>query len=60
MCAMPKPTILIIRDGWGINPDGPAKAEANGDATVLGKTPFHDQLYAKYPQSRVSASSSSR
>ena len=53
---MPKPTILIIRDGWGINPDGAAKAEANGDATLLGKTPFHDDLYAKYPQSTVSAS----
>lgn len=53
---MPKPTILIIRDGWGINPDGPEKAEQNGDATLLANTPFHEKLYAKYPQSRVSAS----
>ena len=53
---MPKPNILIIRDGWGINPDGPSKAEQNGDATILGNTPFHEQLYSKYPQSRVSAS----
>ena len=53
---MPKPTILIIRDGWGINPDGADKAKQNGDATLLAKTPFHDQLYSKYPQSRVSAS----
>ncbi|MFT4546382.1 MAG: 2,3-bisphosphoglycerate-independent phosphoglycerate mutase [Verrucomicrobiales bacterium] len=53
---MPKPTILIIRDGWGINPDGAEKAVQNGDATLLAKTPFHQKLYAKYPQSTVSAS----
>ena len=40
------PVVLIIRDGWGINPDGRARAEANGDATLLAKTPFHDHLYA--------------
>ncbi|HEY2341504.1 MAG TPA: 2,3-bisphosphoglycerate-independent phosphoglycerate mutase [Chthoniobacteraceae bacterium] len=51
-----KPVILIIRDGWGINPGGRAQAEANGDATLLAKTPFHDQLYAKYPLSKLSAS----
>jgi len=53
---MPKPTILIIRDGWGINPDGPEKAAQNGDATLLATTPFHEKLYSKYPQSTVSAS----
>ena len=51
-----KPVVLIIRDGWGINPAGKAKAKANGDATLLAKTPFHDKLYATYPMSRVSAS----
>lgn len=51
-----KPVVLIIRDGWGINPGGRAQAEANGDATLLAKTPFHDQLYASYPMSRLSAS----
>jgi len=51
-----KPVVLIIRDGWGINPDGRARAEANGDATLLAKTPFHDQLYAKYPRATLSAS----
>lgn len=51
-----KPVVLIIRDGWGINPGGRAQAEANGDATLLAKTPFHDQLYATYPMSRLSAS----
>ncbi len=48
--------MLIIRDGWGINPAGRAGAEANGDATMLARTPFHDDLYAKYPQSKLSAS----
>ena len=51
-----KPVVLIIRDGWGINPDGRARAEANGDATLLAKTPFHDQVYAKYPGATLSAS----
>ena len=51
-----KPVVLIIRDGWGVNPGGPAKAAENGDATLLARTPFHDHVYAKYPQSRLSAS----
>ncbi|MGI8604190.1 MAG: 2,3-bisphosphoglycerate-independent phosphoglycerate mutase [Verrucomicrobiales bacterium] len=51
-----KPVVLIIRDGWGINPEGREKARGNGDATLLARTPFHDELYATYPMSRVSAS----
>jgi 2,3-bisphosphoglycerate-independent phosphoglycerate mutase len=51
-----KPTILIIRDGWGINPDGPDAAVKNGDATLLANTPFHDEIYKKYPWGKVSAS----
>jgi 2,3-bisphosphoglycerate-independent phosphoglycerate mutase len=51
-----KPVVLIIRDGWGVNPGGSAKAVENGDATLLARTPFHDHLYATYPQSRLSAS----
>jgi len=42
---MPQPVMLLIRDGWGINPGGVEQREANGDATLLAKTPFHDQLY---------------
>ena len=53
---MTKPVVLIIRDGWGINPGGRAQAEANGDATLLAKTPFHDHLYATYPRATLSAS----
>ena len=48
--------MLLIRDGWGINPGGRAEAERNGDATLLARTPFHDKLYADYPVGRLSAS----
>src|SRR5438270_10728347 len=53
---MPAPVILVIRDGWGINPGGKAEAKENGDATLLAKTPFHDQLYRDYPGGKLSAS----
>jgi 2,3-bisphosphoglycerate-independent phosphoglycerate mutase len=53
---VPKPVILIIRDGWGINPGGQERREENGDATLLAKTPFHDQLYRNYPGGTLSAS----
>src|SRR5438094_182847 len=42
---MAGPVLLIIRDGWGINPGGKAKVKENGDATLLACTPFHDQLF---------------
>jgi 2,3-bisphosphoglycerate-independent phosphoglycerate mutase len=48
--------MLMIRDGWGINPDGPARREQNGDATLLARTPFHETLYRDYPVGRLSAS----
>ena len=51
-----KPVVLIIRDGWGINPGGREHAVENGDATLLARTPFHDHLYATYPQATLSAS----
>jgi 2,3-bisphosphoglycerate-independent phosphoglycerate mutase len=51
-----KPVVLIIRDGWGINPSGRDGAERDGNATLLGKTPFHDQMYAAYPGGTLSAS----
>ncbi|MFL6505088.1 MAG: 2,3-bisphosphoglycerate-independent phosphoglycerate mutase, partial [Candidatus Udaeobacter sp.] len=53
---MAGPVMLIIRDGWGINPDGREKREENGNATLLASTPFHDDLYRDYPWSRLSAS----
>jgi 2,3-bisphosphoglycerate-independent phosphoglycerate mutase len=53
---MAGPVMLIIRDGWGINPGGKDKRHENGDATLLAATPFHDQLYRAYPASKLSAS----
>ncbi len=51
-----KPVVLIIRDGWGINPGGMEKAAENGDATLLAQTPFHDELYSRYPWAKISGS----
>src|SRR6478752_473685 len=56
LIAVAKPVILIIRDGWGINPGGREKREENGDATLLASTPFHDRLYRDYPGAGLSAS----
>src|SRR5262252_7557190 len=53
---MAGPVMLIIRDGWGINPGGRDNRKQNGDATLLASTPFHDQLYHEYPSSTLSAS----
>ena len=53
---MAKPVLLLIRDGWGINPAGRAGAEKQGDATLLAKTPVHDRLYKNYPWGRLQAS----
>ena len=55
---MAKPVMLIVRDGWGINPGGPGKREENGDATLLAHTPFHAKLYRDYPWGKLSASGS--
>ena len=43
-----KPCILIIRDGWGINPGGSDNAQKNGDETHIADTPFQDNIYDKY------------
>tara|TARA_R110002096_G_scaffold147671_19_gene307765 strand:- start:28808 stop:30364 length:1557 start_codon:yes stop_codon:yes gene_type:complete len=51
-----KPVVLIIRDGWGINPGGNKTAEKDANATLLAETPFHDQLYETYPVSYISTS----
>ncbi len=51
-----KPVVLIIRDGWGVNPGGNMTAAKDGNAPELAATPFHDTLYEKYPKGMVSAS----
>jgi 2,3-bisphosphoglycerate-independent phosphoglycerate mutase len=53
---MAGPVMLIVRDGWGINPGGRKEREQNGDATLLARTPFHDKLYQEYPGAKLSAS----
>lgn len=42
-----KKAMLVIMDGWGINPD-PSKS-----AIAAAKTPFIDSLYEKYPNSTL-------
>lgn len=42
--------ILIILDGWGINP------EPNGNAVSIAKTPFLDDMMATYPSSHLQCS----
>ena len=51
-----KPTVLIIRDGWGVNPGGKRTAKKDGNASLLASTPYHDDLLKKYPKGSVSAS----
>ena len=51
-----KPVVLIIRDGWGVNPGGEETAVKDGNATLLAKTPFHEVMFAKYPKGFISAS----
>lgn len=52
-----KPVVLIIRDGWGVNPNGAATAEKEGNATELANIPFHkNELFKNYPIGKLSAS----
>ena len=47
------PVLLVIRDGWGKNPD-PSQDKFN--AVVQGKTPTDDMLHARYPHTLIAAS----
>jgi len=46
----PKPLVLIILDGWGINPN----AEAN--AIAEASPPYYNSLLVKYPNTTLNAS----
>ncbi|MSU70260.1 MAG: 2,3-bisphosphoglycerate-independent phosphoglycerate mutase [Opitutaceae bacterium] len=48
-----RPVLLVIRDGWGKNPD-PAQDQFN--AVVQARKPCDDMLQAKYPVTLVKAS----
>jgi 2,3-bisphosphoglycerate-independent phosphoglycerate mutase len=52
---MNNPVLLIIRDGWGWNPD-PNQNQYN--ATFLAATPVDDALQQQWPFTRVNASGS--
>jgi len=47
------PVLLVIRDGWGKNPDASQNAT---NAVFLAKKPCDDMLHAKYPFTLVRAS----
>jgi 2,3-bisphosphoglycerate-independent phosphoglycerate mutase len=47
------PVLLVIRDGWGKNPD-PAQDKTN--AVAQARKPCDDALHAKYPHALVKAS----
>ena len=51
-----KPVVLIIRDGWGVNPGGKETAINDGNATLLAKTPFHEVMFKTSPKGFLSAS----
>ncbi len=48
-----KPVLLVIRDGWGKNPD-PKQNPTN--AVFLARKPCDDLLHAKYPHTLIKAS----
>ncbi|MBQ7190504.1 MAG: 2,3-bisphosphoglycerate-independent phosphoglycerate mutase [Kiritimatiellae bacterium] len=45
-----RPVVLIIRDGWGINP------REKGNAVFAAQTPTIDRIRARYPYTRVQTS----
>jgi 2,3-bisphosphoglycerate-independent phosphoglycerate mutase len=47
------PVLLVIRDGWGKNPD-PSQDATN--AVVLARKPCDDRLHATYPHTLIKAS----
>ncbi len=53
MSAARSPVLLIVRDGWGKNPD-PAQNATN--AVHLARKPCDDMLHARYPHALVRAS----
>ena len=47
------PCVLIVRDGWGINPHA---AERPADATRIARTPVNDMLERDWPHAMVKTS----
>ena len=53
MSTLRKPVLLVIRDGWGKNPDPKQNAF---NAVYLAKKPCDDRLHATYPHTLIAAS----
>ena len=45
-----RPVVLIVRDGWGLNP------REDGNAVFAAQTPVIDRLKARYPWTRLACS----
>ena len=54
MSANPKPVVLIVRDGWGNNPNPEHDAF---NAIKLANTPCSDALVSRYPTTQIHTSS---
>lgn len=50
---MPKPVVLIIRDGWGQNP---YEKWNNANAVLLARTPVADAIAREYPRTLIHTS----
>ncbi|MCL7413146.1 MAG: 2,3-bisphosphoglycerate-independent phosphoglycerate mutase [ANME-2 cluster archaeon] len=50
---IPKPLVLLILDGWGINP------QVDGNAVLKANTPVMDRLLSNYPNTSMEASGES-
>jgi 2,3-bisphosphoglycerate-independent phosphoglycerate mutase len=48
--------MLIIRDGWGLNPHPPETKEKEGNAVLLADTPVQDKLVQTAPRSLLTTS----
>ena len=46
----PRPFVLIVMDGWGINP------RKEGNAITLGHTPNIDKIASQWPHTAVKTS----
>ena len=47
---VPRPVVLVVCDGWGV------RAETDGNAIALARTPNYDRLLADFPSTTLSAS----
>ena len=50
------PVVVIIRDGWGYNPNPPDVIEKQQSAIALARTPVHDRLAQTSPWSLLHCS----